>query len=345
MIRTRRLFLDDGPGEARGVVTLGGLPERLLIVRITDQPEHRAGARLLGRVRKIERPLATAFIDLGVEPDGVLPLAGEALRITEGARIEVQVLAPPRRGKGAVLCLAGAGEGEPRIIGAAPDLEAVLTAIAPGVPIIRGADARIAADAAEDAVLSIVHPLRGGGNVAIEPTRALVAIDVDIGAASGDPRRAATRANREAIATAARLLRLKGLGGPVVFDLAGKGHDGDALRAVAQEAFAPDQPGVAFGPISRFGLWPMGLPRRVAPVIELLTDPDGQPSMETRAFRLLRAIEGAAGPGQRVSVRAAAGVAELANSFSHLLLDRIGPRFHIEADPSLASDQFRVHAA
>jgi Ribonuclease G/E len=338
----RRLYLDDGPGEARGVVTLDGLPERLLIRRVTDRVEHQPGARLVGRVRRIEKSLATAFVDVGAPPDGVLALTGDAAKLSEGSRIEVEVASPPRQDKGAVLRLLGGGEGGPRLIAPAPELEAELTAFAPGEPIVSGRDARQAADEAEDAALAVGHPLPGGGSLSIEPTAALVAIDVDVGRTPGDPRRAARRANREAITAAARLLRLKGLGGPVVFDLAGKGRDGDALKATAGTAFAPEGDGVVFGPITRFGLWPMTLPRLAAPLAERLCDRGGSPTVATLAFRLLRAVEAAAGPGQRVEAGAAPIVAEMALALSPVLLERIGPRFLIHTDPSLRPDQFKV---
>ena len=341
---TRRLYLDDGPGEARGVVTLGGLPERLLIRRVTDRSEHHTGARLIGRIGRLDRALATAFIDLGEEPHGVLSLTGDAARLPEGDRIEVEVTAPARRDKGPVLRLIGAGEGEPRLLTPAPPIEAQLTGFAPGAVVVRGADARTIADMAEDAALAIEHPLPSGGRISIEPTRALVAIDVDVGSAQGDARRAASRANREALDAAARLLRLKGLGGPVVFDLAGKGHDGEALKKAAGAAFAPDQPGVAFGPITRFGLWPITLPRRTAPVSEQLCRLDGAPTPETLALRLLRAIEDEAGSGQAVTARAAPEVIAIALLLAPRLVDRIGPRFHMEGDPSLPRAQFDVHA-
>jgi hypothetical protein len=46
-----------------------------------------------------------------------------------------------------------------------------------------------------------------------------------------------------ALSLAARILRLKGLGGIVVFDLVGRGHDGQALVTAARNAFAADNPG------------------------------------------------------------------------------------------------------
>jgi len=315
---------------------LDGRPERLLIERVTEAPAHRPGARLVARVRRVDTSLAMLFLDTGSEPDAVLPRVGDALSLTEGARIAVDVVSPPRRGKGAVVRLIGAAEGEPRLLSPAPSLVDRLAGFAPGVEVVTGRPAREAAEVAETEVLAILHRLPSGGSIAIEPTRALVAIDVDVGSAAGDARRAALRANREAIAEAARLLRLKALGGAVVIDLAGKGHDGAALKQAAMAAFAPDQPGAAFGPITRFGLWPLVLPHRAAPVAEILCTAGGVLTAETRAFRLLREIESAAGPGLRLEARAAPEIAAAAAGLTSYLRERIGARFRVVADPAAA---------
>lgn len=340
---TRRLYLDDAPGEARGVVTLDGRPERLLIQRVDDPAAHRPGARLAARVRRVERPLATLFLDIGAAPDAVLPLGGAAAALSEGARIEVEVVSPPRAGKGPVVRLVGPAEGEPRVLVEAPALIDRLNGFAPGADLIQGGDARAMADLAEDEALAAVHALPSGGSIAIEPTRALVAIDVDVGSGGGDARKAATRANREAIVAAARLLRLKGLGGAVVIDLAGKGHDGEALKAVAATAFAPDQPGVALGPITRFGLWPLTLPHRATPVAEVLTTEDGLPTEAALALRLLRAIEREAGPGGRVEARVHPDWADAARRLAPHLANRIGARFRIVPDPAAARFGWTLH--
>ena len=332
---SRKVYLDEGPGETRAVIALDGQPERLLIERAGDRPEHRPGARLAARVRRVERALATAFLDVGSAPDAVLALTGDAARLAEGAAIEVEVLNPPREGKGAVVRLIGPAGREPGLMAAAPTLAARLQALAPGVEATAGRVAREAADLAESQALAILHRLPSGGAIAIEPTRALIAVDVDVGGASGDARRAVLKANREALAACARLLRLKGLGGPVVIDLAGKGHDGEALKQAAGAAFAPDQPGVAFGPITRFGLWPLVLPRRAAPIAEILGASGGMPTAETLALRLLRVIEAAAGPGLRIEARAAPEVAATANALAAHLMGRIGPRFRIVSDESI----------
>jgi len=336
---SRRLYLDDGPGEARGVVVLGERPERILIRRLSTDPARLVGARLAARVRKIERPLAMAFLDVGTLPDAVTPLVGPASALSEGLRVEVEVMSPPRGAKGAVVGIIGPCNGEPRLLCEAPALVDQLRAFAPTLEIIGGPQARAAADAAEEDVLQVTFKLHSGGSIAVEPTRALIAVDVDLGAASGPARQAATRANREAILACARLTRLKGLGGAVVIDLAGKGHDGEALKGVATEAFAPDGPGVVLGAITRFGLWPIILPHRAAPVAEILCSDESKLTDETLGLRLLRQIERAAGAGERIDVRAEPSVSKAALSLAPYLSQRIGGRFRILEDPTVPRDR------
>jgi Ribonuclease G/E len=344
-VTERRLFLDVGPGEARGVVMLDGRPERLLIRRDDDVACQAVGATVIGRVRKLERQLALAFVDLGEGPDGVLNLRPEMGRLTEGQAVDVEVRSEARGGKGAQLRFLAEADGAPRLTTAAPTLEAELASFAPRAEVVRGGAARTAADAAEAEALERVFPLPGGGSVAIEPTRALVAIDVDVGERPGAEAKRATRAaNLAALGTAARVLRLKGEGGLVVIDLAGRGHDGPALLAAARAAFAPDNPGVAFGPISRFGTLELTIPRRRRSLAERLLDTDGQPTAQTLALRLLRALETAAlgDPGARLEARAAADVVAAAGPYLKAMADRFGARLSIAADPALGPAKFDV---
>jgi hypothetical protein len=265
----RRLYLDDAPGERRGVVTLDGLPERLLIERSDDLAVQQLGAQVAARVRRIEPTLKTAFLDMGAGPDAVLSLIGPAAKgLHEGAWLEVEIVSAARTGKGAVARLLSPTDGPSRLIAPAPPLQTRLQGFVPSVAIVDGAAAREAADLAEDVALAVEHPLPSGGRLFIEPTQALTAIDVDLAGSGGDARKAQVRANREAISAAARLLRLKGLAGLVAIDLAGKGHDGTALSALAKAAFAPDGEGVSIGPISRFGVLELVVPRTTPPVTD-----------------------------------------------------------------------------
>src|SRR5690606_29163252 len=110
--------------------------------------------------------------------------------------------------------------GPPTLLFPAQDIRAQLIAYARHADVEEGASARLVADEAEAEVLEMVHPLPGGGSIAIEPTRALTAVDVDVGERRGqDAKRVTRQANLAALGVAARLLRLKCLGGLVVFDL------------------------------------------------------------------------------------------------------------------------------
>lgn len=342
----RRAYLDVGVGETRGVVTLDGRPERLLIARDDDIAVQTLGAEVVGRVRKVERQLGLAFVDLGQGPQGVLNLRPEMGRLAEGQAVRVEIRSESRLGKGASLRLVAEAQGEPRLVTAAPSIEAELAALADG-RIVSGADARAVADSAEAEALAGEFPLPGGGSVAIERTRALVAIDVDVGErTSGEAKRVTRAANLAALGVAARVLRLKGEGGLVVIDLAGRGHDGAALIAAARVAFAPDNPGVAFGPISRFGTLELTIPRRRRSVAERLLDPDGRPSDQTLALRLVRALEreALADPGARIVARAAPGVARAAGTYLETLKARFGARLEIVADPAQAREAIEVGA-
>jgi len=340
----REFYLDHGVGENRGVVTLDGRPERLLISRDGDDERLKVGARLIGRVRRVEPAIGSAFIDLGGGAEGFLQVKPEA-RPIEGASLEVEVRAEPRRGKLAMLREVGAGEGPPRLISAAPDLAGQLAILARGAPVITGPAARLVADEAQADVLETLFPLPGGGDLAIEPTRALTAIDVDLGERKGvDGKRVTRQANLTALAAAARLLRLKGLGGLVVIDLVGRGHDGAALLAQARAAFAPDNPGVAIGPVTKFGAMEMSIPRRVAPLHEVLCRADGEINDQTLALALIRDLQtqAQAQPGGRFACFCAPPVATAAQALAEKLAMQIGHRFSITAAADRPRASFEV---
>jgi Ribonuclease G/E len=338
----RRLYLDVGIGETRGVVTLDGRPERLLIERGETLAAQALGARLVARVRKVERAQAIAFLDLGEGPDGVLNLRPEMERFTEGQALEVEVRGegrPDRGGadKGATLRLIGPAQGAPRVLEAAPDVAAQLQAVAPRAELITGAAARRVADEAQEEALQTEFPLPGGGSVAIERTRALTAVDVDMGARPGpEAKRAARAANLAALNTTARVLRLKGLGGLVVIDLTGRGHDGPTLLSAARTAFAADNPGVALGPISRFGTLELTIPRRTRPALDVLADAAGVPTAHTEALAVIRALEreAAADGGARLEALASEDVVAAASAYLKDLIARVGARVSLRADPA-----------
>ncbi len=341
----RRLYLDVGTGETRGVVSLDGRPERLLIARDGDLAAQALGARSVARIVRIERGQGLAFLDLGEGPHAVLNLTSETGHLAEGAAVEVEIRTQARGEKGASVRFLAAAEGPPRLLAAGPSLEERLGGFASGGEIRAGKVARSMADGAQDEALAGVFALPGGGSLAIEPTRALVAVDVDLGARPGsEAKRAARAANFAALGVAARVLRLKGLGGLVVIDLIGRGHDGPALLAAARAAFGPDNPGVAFGPISRFGTLELTVPRRARPALDILTDATGAPSVLTGALALVRALEreAVADGGGRFEAVAATDVAEAAAPGVAALVERLGARLTVRGEEGRARGDVEV---
>jgi len=342
----RRSYLDRGIGETRGVITLDGRPERLILRRDDDDPRLLLGARLVARVASVEPALATAFLDLGSGAQAILPFRPDA-RPVRGQALEVEIRGEARRGKLAVARAFGSADGDPRLIAPAPDVAVELAALAPGRPV-EGSQARTAADEAEAEALERFHAMPGGGTLAVEPTRALTAVDVDLGERKGpDAKRVTRQANLAALAMGARLLRLKGLGGIVVFDLVGRGHDGTALMAAARAAFGPDNPGVSIGPVGRFGTMELSLPRRTRPLGEFLCQDDGALSDRTLAQRLIRRLqaEASASPGDRLAATCAPAIAEAAAGLAALLADQIGARFSITADAAAPRERLEVARA
>jgi len=334
----RRLLLDRSPGEARGVVLLDGRPERLWIEREGDAWGPRLGERHRARVEEVSPGLGLARLILAGALEAALPL-GKTDRPHRGASIEIEIAAEPRGGKAAVARLIGPAAGPPEKLQAAPSLEARLAAAAPGAGVVGGEEAREAADEAEEAVLDVVHALPGGVTLYIEPTHALTAVDVDWSGPDRPSAAAAMRANIEALGAAARLLRLKGIGGAVAIDLIGFPRDREAVLAAARTAFAPDDPGVVVLAPNRFGLLQLAKPHLQRPLREVLCADDGRLSASSVAHRLARALErqGRADPGARLLAESAPEVARALEP----IVQAMGPRF--QARERLGWDRLKTN--
>lgn len=324
-------FLDETPGETRGVILKDGRFERLFIQRDDDFPGDRLGARSVGRVTQVDPVLRGAFVDLGGPgPAGFLPFKGAPLRV--GEKLEVQVASEPRETKGPVLRRLGPAEGQPRLLASGPDVEALLAEAAPDVPAETGLTAARIAIEAEEAASATVERLPDLGlDIAVQRTRALVAVDIDhVGG------RGRNQANRQGLMHAARMIRLKSWGGLIVVDLAGFGHDGDDIAAAARAAFAGD--GVAVGPLSRFGLLQLSAPWGRTPVEERLIAPGARLFDAVRRLNI-RLLEDRG----LARVRLYVSSANLARA--RTLVDRLGPRAEVLADSALAADAYRIEEA
>jgi Ribonuclease G/E len=339
------VFLDETPGETRGVVARDGRFTHLIIQRDSDRPTDRLGARCVGRIARIEPGLRGAFVDLGAgEPFGFLPL-GQNDKPGEGGKVEVEVTAEPRERKGPVLRRLGEASGDPRLLAPGPDVAAILDALAPGIEPRTGAAAiRAALEAEEDALSTVLVESSSGLDLMVQRTRALIAVDIDHAPASGrDSRKNREAANRAGLSHAARLLTLKGWGGLVVIDLVGVGLHGEIIMKMVRAAFATE-PQAAFGPLSRFGLMQLSLPWRRTPVDERLLDGGGRATLLTHAIDMTRRLRLAllSDPATpRFVARCAPEVAVLAAP----LVETLGPRAGVAEDSHIAVGVVRIEEA
>ena len=335
------VFLDEIPGETRGVIARNGVYDHLLIHREGDVPQHRLGARCVGRIDRVDPGLKGAFVSLGGAAVGYLAI-GRDQALREGQKIAVQVTAEPRESKAAALRLIGPGEGEPRLVEAGPGIAAILARLAPGVEAETGLPAlRASLEAEDEARSGRFNAPSVGLDLAVQRTRALIAVDIDHAAAPGaDPKKGRRQANLAGLRESARLIRLKRWGGLVAIDLVGTGHDAAAMTEAARSAFG-DDPEIVFGPINRFGVMMLSLPWRSTPIEEVLGGPDGQPTARSRALDAVRRLKIAmlsdtATP--RFVVRCVPDEAALAGP----LVARLGPRAHITIDPGATPGHGRI---
>jgi Ribonuclease G/E len=344
----RRAYLYKGVGETVGVVTLDGRPERLFVSWPSDDPLDAEGVRGVARVKKIEKAFASAFVALPGGQDLILPLRPDMPALVEGGLVEIEIKTASRRGKAGVARFVAEGQGEPRVLEIAPTIEERLRHLVKAGSPSTGDKALLAVEEAEADVLATVFALPGGGDIAVEPTRALTAVDVDLGAREGsDSKRAARQANMAALSVASRVLRLKGLGGIIVFDLVGRGHDGQALTTAARNLFSPDNPGVGVGAISKFGTLEMIVPRRAPPILDRLLTETGAPNPRHVARLLARALEreGRADPGARLTARCAVAVAAaFASELESGVAERLGRRFVVTGQADWPADRLEVFA-
>lgn len=335
------VFLDETPGETRGAIMRDGRYTHLLIHREDDVAQTRLGARSVGRVIEVNPGLRGAFVDIAAPTAAFLPFPRND-RITQGQRLEVVVTTEPRAGKGAVVRRLGPGEGTPRLIQAAPSIAEQLRDLALGEESVTGIAAIDAVvEAEEEALAQSIVFASHGIDLAIERTRALVAVDIDFAPTPGrDPKQARAAANREGLKQAARLIGLRNWGGLVVIDMVGDGQDAESQFKVVRAAFG-HEPQAVIGPVSRFGLLQMSLPWRRTPIEELLLDAGGRPSVQTRALSVVRAVRRQL-LTDTLSPRIIARCVPEEALIAHLLAARLGPRAVIEADPAIPAGRGRI---
>jgi Ribonuclease G/E len=120
-----------------------------------------------------------------------------------------------------------------------------------------------------DALLSPLVPLTGGGHMAIEPTRALVAVDVNTGTDTSPA--ASLKANIAAARELPRHLRLRGMGGQIVIDFAPMPkRDRATLEQQLRAAFKGEAAETSLAGWTPLGNFELQRKRDRVPLVELL---------------------------------------------------------------------------
>ncbi|MFN3727603.1 MAG: ribonuclease E/G [Allosphingosinicella sp.] len=173
----------------------------------------------------------------------------------------------------------------------------------------------------EDQLSGMYQPvvqLKSGGYLVINPTEALVSIDINSGRSTREHNieQTAYATNLEAAAEIARQLRLRDMAGLVVIDfidMESNGHIRKVEKAM-KEALKNDRARIQVGRISSFGLMEMSRQRLRTGVLEASTKPcphcDGSGLMRTASsagLSALRMLEDEAARGRGSIIRLRAG--------------------------------------
>jgi ribonuclease G len=300
------LLIAAGPGEWRAAWIEDGEAHELYVERGNTKV---AGSRHLGRIVQVVPGLDAAFVDIGDERPGFLPLRNmpDGMRAEEGARIVVEVRreawqdkAPRLTAKLAEPPALPARVDPPAQLFPPPGLAAALALRLPGKPErvaaddgvvlaeLRGAfpdadivhrtasDWPVDLDAQFDAALSPNLALAQGGGVHIEETRTATMIDVDTGTpAEGSSARAALTANRAAAQLIARELRRRNVGGAVVIDFVGldRRDHREQVRRTLETALAADPAKPQLLGWTRLGHLELLRPRRGRSLADAMLEP------------------------------------------------------------------------
>jgi hypothetical protein len=278
-------------------------------------PDH-VGDCFLARIEALVPGMGGAFVDLGLDTAGFLPLPKDAPPLTQGQAITVVVTRAAQGGKGVRVRLASPDgalppdsprQGAPRLIATGPTPLDRLAALWPAAclavdspaaaavvpPALRERrlpgfhalpeDIAAACAALEEAEVS----LPGGLSATITPTPALIAIDMDAPPTQGTlPKQTAQyAANKAALPALMSQIRLRNLSGAIVIDPAGLAiRKRQALLAPVQEALQADPLRPRCLGVTALGLIEILRPRVLPSLPELLGSAHG------RALAALRHI-------------------------------------------------------
>ncbi|WP_394692147.1 ribonuclease E/G [Hyphobacterium sp.] len=354
----RQIAVEEWVGETRAAVIENGQIVELHFDRWSEQGRRAyTGELYLGRVRKVEGALNAAFVELGRGEPGFLPFgkAGRPVGLHEGAAVSVRVTREAFAEKGPTLAMADfeSSEDAPCLLEADANLAERLLRRFPEADAVWADEVGIDISGAIDAAIATRVPVPGGGALAIEPTSALTAIDIDsAGRTANAGRKLALDLNLAAMPEIARQLRLRGIGGNVVIDCLHLRAQPDrkSVEGALKRALKPDAARIDVLPMSPFGLIELVRQRTGRSVAEVLHNETGQETGETLALKALRLLETEAQSNRsaRLVLRASSVISAWLEAgqidWRAALTDRVGPRFSLESRQDAARDYAEVVA-
>ncbi len=322
-----------------------------------------------GRVIAIVPAMAGAFVALA-GAEGFLPDSESVKGLTAGTILTVRVTRAAQGGKGPRLSarVSGSDDGPFGLRQLGPDplrelaarypdarIEIDDPALAASVRSDLGARVALVAAAFDDDVETEIENLAAtevtlpsGVRISVHPTPALVAIDVDGGAALDGKDGAARRhraLNAAVVPELARQIRLRNLSGAIYADLAGlKAKQRTALAPAFAAALAGDPLHPRFLGFTTLGLAEIARPRVRPPLHEILK---GALASGLVALRHL-ARANRAEPGRSLGLRASPAVVAALEADPVALTDlaRItGRRLNSRTDPGLGWEEWRIEEA
>ena len=213
-----------------------------------------------------------------------------------------------------------------------------------------------------DSMFNPTVTLKSGGYIVINPTEALVSIDVNSGRSTKERNieQTALRTNLEAAEEVSRQMRLRDLAGLIVIDFIDmdENRNNRAVERKLKDCLKTDRARIQVGRISHFGLMEMSRQRMRSGVLEgsTVTCPHCMGtgivrSVESMALHVLRGVEAEAVKGRAAAITAKVptdvAVYILNQKRSNLLdiEERYGLSVYIEAEHSLKGSEHRIEQA
>ena len=336
-----RILVESSPGEVRVAVLDGDTLQDFAIWR-PGRPDG-VGDVYRGRVVAHVPAMAGAFVALP-DGDGFLPDSEGAAGAVQGALLTVRIVRAGQGGKGPRLGAAPPTLGDPGLVSHGPSPLDDILAAHPGLtPIHADFPPALADEIAALAEREIDLP--AGMRASIHPTPALVAIDLDMAAATASRQAKASAqmaANLAALPALARQIRLRNLSGAIFIDPAGLGlKRRPKLAPALAAALATDPLRPRLLGFTALGLAEIVRRRVRPPLHELLAGP------HAAGLAALRSIdrESRAAPYRALGLTCAPDVAAALAHDSAALIDlagRTGRPLIPKSDPALPSCAWRI---